>query len=129
MHILTQPSNSPDLNLCDLTFFRSLDCCVSRMKHNAHSMVELMHLVVDDNFMMAYEDGKFERGFGHLYAVLRSILATRGSNDFRNPHDNVRMRHAAGECLNYVGMNNEQINVLINVVNNYFPQLEPLEDF
>jgi hypothetical protein len=97
------------------------------MKHNAHSMVELMHLVV--NNFMAYEDGKLERGFGHLYAVFRSILATHGSNDFRNPHDNVRMRHAAGECLNYVGMNNEQINVLINVVNNYFPQLEPLEHF
>jgi len=117
-----QPPCSPDLNMCDLTFFRSLDSQISYLKDNAHDMVGLMDAVYAG--FEAYDPTKIEHGFGHLFAVFRKILEHRGGNEFRSPHDNVRANIAAGNPLNFVGMQRDQINDLIDEVNDYFDGVE-----
>jgi hypothetical protein len=88
LQFVLQPSNSPDLNLCDLTFFRSLDAQVNYLKDNCHGIVELMEAV--EAGFEAYDPTKMEHGFGHLFATFRKIFEHRGGNDFRSPHDHVR---------------------------------------
>jgi len=118
MQFILQPSNSPDLNLCDLIFFRSLDAQVNYLKDNCHGIAELMEAV--EAGFAAYDHTKLENGFGHLFATFRKILDHQGGNDFLSPHDHVRENIAAGRPLNYVGMNIPQVNALVDVVNNYF---------
>jgi hypothetical protein len=76
-----QPPNSPDLNLCDLTLFRSLDSQIAYMKDNAHNMMQLMEVVTEG--FEAYDPRKLESRFGHLFSVFRKILEHRGGNEFR----------------------------------------------
>jgi hypothetical protein len=72
VEIRLQPPNSPDLNLFDLTFFRSLDRAVYWMKDQAQNMVQLMQVVI--GCFEEYDPGTLEHDFGHLFAVFRSIL-------------------------------------------------------
>lgn len=118
IQFVLQPSNSPDLNLCDLTFFRSLDAQVNYLKDGCHGIVELMEAV--EAGFEAYDHTKLEHGFGHLFATFRKVLEHRGGNDFRSPHDHVRENIAGGLPLNFVGMNIPQVNELVDIVNNYF---------
>jgi hypothetical protein len=119
VEIRLQPPNSPDLNLCDLTFFRSLDRAVYWMKDQAQNIVQLMQVVI--GCFEEYDPGTLEHGFGHLFAVFVRYC------EFRDPHDHVRERIRNGDPLNYVGKTMEEVKLLINEVNNYFPNEIPLQ--
>jgi len=122
MQFNLQTSNSPDLDLCDLIFFRSLDAQVSYLKDNCcHGIAELMEAV--EAGFGAYDLTKLENEFGHLFATFKRILDHQGGNDFKSPHDHVRENIAAGRPLSYVGMNIPQVNALKDVVKTLIPTL------
>lgn len=123
-HLHYQPPNSPDFNINDLTFFRSLDQQANKLKSQAandqryHGIAGLMEVV-----SLAFEEynpDKIEAGFGTLFAVFRKVLDHRGGNNFRNPHDHVRDNMNSGNKLNFVHITLIEANALIELVNNFF---------
>jgi hypothetical protein len=86
--LLFQP---PDLNICDLAFFRSLSCRADEIKVNLHThglldaVLESVEAAFDD-----YDDETLEIIFGHLFRIYDPTLATNGDNSFEEPHANVR---------------------------------------
>lgn len=88
--LITQPAQSPDLNLLDLGLFhgmkseadgikgdgRNIDTCIQRMKEAFAS----------------YDPTSIEINWGVLFEVYRLILQDNGNNSFKVPHSGVRRR-------------------------------------
>jgi hypothetical protein len=79
----TQPARSPDNNLCDLTFFRSLqsDYWAMGFALNIDDMISKVGQAFTD-----YEPRKLEKGWVTLASVLDEVLKCDGDNDFKIPH-------------------------------------------
>jgi hypothetical protein len=90
----TQPAQSPDMNICDLCFFNSLQHRSFELRSNASSEMELMQAV--QQAWTEYQWETLERAWGLQFAVYRSILDARGGNQYEKPHTNVRARQLAG---------------------------------
>ena len=83
--IVTQPPNSPDLNINDLGFFASLKVNVKRICTHCTSRQEMMV-----NVMKAFEeyprekiDGIWACWFNNLYRV----MSCDGGNDYKQAHN------------------------------------------
>ena len=79
---INQPPNSPDLNICDLTFFRALQTMQFREKST--TSVELIRAVL--NAFEAYQPTKLRDGFLTLQGCMNCILDCNGGNDYKIPH-------------------------------------------
>jgi hypothetical protein len=79
-----QPSNSPDLNINDLGFFRSIECLV--YKHRPKTKLELIQQVQSE--YDKYSPSLLNRIWLTHQTVMNQILANRGCNDFKIPHMN-----------------------------------------
>jgi hypothetical protein len=80
----TQPARSPDNNLCDLTFSRSLQSDYWAMgfaQDIIDDMISKVGQAFDD-----YELRKLENGWVTLASVLDEVLKCDGNNDFKIPH-------------------------------------------
>ena len=88
--VITQPAQSPDLNINDLAFFRSLKCHVEMIKKGANSLDILYDSVLEawDN----YNVDTLEHIWSHQYECYRKILHDKGSNSYDPPHSDVRKR-------------------------------------
>jgi len=86
--IVTQPAQSPDLNINDLSFFRSFKTRVNQIKKNDNTLDGLYLSVLDA--WNNYDSDTLNRMWGLQYACYRAILAQLGGNDYTPPHTGVR---------------------------------------
>ena len=120
----TQPPNSPDLNICDLSFFSSLQKRADRLKHGNHGNLEGLI----DSVTTAFHDYPVETltiAYGHQRSCYNEILRLEGCNKYKSPHDHVRQRFAQGLPLNLCNINITEYNRLKHIVDVYFER-EPL---
>ena len=78
---MTQPPNSPDLNLCDLGFFSSLKHMVSQVCTHCTDRDEMTQ-----NVVQAFEDypsDKLEDMWASYYNNMRSNMKDLGGNDYK----------------------------------------------
>ena len=79
LQFVTQPARSPDLNVCDLTFWHSNK---SRMK--GRKWTTRQQLIDDIQLSWAeYEHTALEKGWRLLYRVYQGILEDKGGNKYK----------------------------------------------
>ncbi|KAK9672664.1 hypothetical protein RND81_12G115600 [Saponaria officinalis] len=112
IHLVFQPPNSPDLNINDLGFFRSLQS----LQHEtaASTVVELVGAV--EAAFELHVPNKLNFNFLTLQTVMVEIMKCRGHNNFSIPHMRKRVLERQGilprdiivdemlvkECLDYL---------------------------
>jgi hypothetical protein len=116
---ITQPPNSPDLNVNDLCFFNSLSKRADRIKREGHGNISGLK----DSVKQAYDE--FPRdtiviGYGHLWSCFNEILVIEGGNKYKSPHDQVRERVAAGIELRTCSINCHEYDRLKKIVDTFF---------
>lgn len=94
--MVTQPPQSPDLNINDLSFFRSLKMRVNALKVGAHSLDQLYQAVLEA--WANYDTSTLKVLWGHQYACYRCIMENLGGNDYASPHSGVR------ECVGNIDL-------------------------
>ena len=94
IEVVTQPAQSPDLNMDDLSFFHSLASHV-RKKLAALSRADKFDLksAVEECFW-EYESETLERCWLSIFAVYRGILTTGGDNTY-STHGNAYAGHSS----------------------------------
>lgn len=90
----TQPAQSPDLNICDLCFFNSLQKRSFELRSKSNTEMELMNTV--QQAWAEYDWETLERAWGLLFAVYRAVLDAKGTNQYVKPHSGVRVRQHDG---------------------------------
>jgi hypothetical protein len=85
---------SPDINICDLCFFNSLQHRSFQLRSKSHSEMELMNTVQEA--WTEYDWQALERAWGLQFAVYRAILDAKGTNTYEKPHSQDRARQEAG---------------------------------
>ncbi len=88
--ILTQPPNSPDVNINDLGFFSSLKYDVSQICTHCTSREEMMTNVI--KAFDEYPANKLEDKWACYYNNLRSIMSSLGGNDYKQAHNGGKRR-------------------------------------
>lgn len=97
IEVVTQPAQSPDLNVNDLGFFRSLKTRVDALKAtNAtlETMMEAIEAAWED-----YDYSTLERIWGHQLECYRCILGEEGGNFYEAPHSGVGKRQRSGDAV------------------------------
>jgi hypothetical protein len=84
IRILKQPPNSPDMNILDLGFFRSLQSFTDQL--NPTTLDELISGVVDE--FNKYAVDKINRIFLTLQSCMLQVMRIRGGNWYKIPHMN-----------------------------------------
>jgi hypothetical protein len=88
--IITQPPNSPDVNINDLGFFHSLKTDIKKICSHCTSRTEMMA-----NVLQAFEEypsSKLDGIWACYFNNLRSIMACDGGNDYKQAHNGGRKR-------------------------------------
>jgi len=90
IRFVRQPANSPDTNVLDLCFFRSLAKLVSKKERKfkqGHEGKEAFWKHVVRTFHDYHDDERtMDRCWRTKSAVVQSILGAHGSNDYELPH-------------------------------------------
>jgi hypothetical protein len=98
--VVTQPAQSPDLNINDLGFFRSLKSRVEPLQGDNRTKETLMNAI--EQAWEEYDHDTLERVWAHQLACYRCILEDEGGNWYEAPHSGVRRRqNAAQEACDY----------------------------
>ncbi|CAM9362117.1 unnamed protein product, partial [Laminaria digitata] len=103
VELVTQPSQSPDLNINDLGFFASLKSRVWGM--NASTVKELVDTIFQQ--YEEYDGDTLERVWQSLFKVYNQTLRKLGDNDFSVEHTGVRARQRAGTLERVVKYDSE----------------------
>ncbi|KAK9733580.1 hypothetical protein RND81_04G076300 [Saponaria officinalis] len=82
IHLVFQPPNSPDLNINDLGFFRSIQSLQNEKP--ANNIEELVEAV--ENAFLEHVPTKLNDNFLTLQAVMIEIMKVKGHNNFKIPH-------------------------------------------
>lgn len=77
-----QPPNSPDLNICDLSFFRALQ--TMQLKQRSMTSEQLIQAVMTS--FEAYQTTKLRDAFLTLQGCMNCILDIQGGNNYKIPH-------------------------------------------
>ncbi|CAM9734989.1 unnamed protein product [Choristocarpus tenellus] len=91
-----QPSNSPNLNIMHLFFFRSLKC---RVMEERFGSIEEMVKVIKKQYE-EYDETALERAWQLLFVVYNQVLRYKGGNDFSVEHTGVRKRQLSVKLEN-----------------------------
>ena len=96
LKFVQQPANSPDMNICDLTFWHSNKCTLKgkRWTSKQEMINDIKQAWID------YPREKLEAGWRILYTIYRGILRTGGNNNFSR-HAGVRTRIRNGLGVDY----------------------------
>ena len=81
--VFTQSSNSPDLNICDLEFFRALGVAVRKARRGATDCFDLDKLTVD--VLAEYESYpalELAKMWEYRKFILHQIIACKGGNQY-----------------------------------------------
>jgi hypothetical protein len=119
--IKCQPANSPDLNMCDQSFFHSLSKESDKLTVGCRTVGHLIEAV--KRAWEEYDATKLIVQYGHMYAVWNEVLKHEGSNQFKNPHSNVRNKIAAGIPLNNVEISRAELERLKAKVNTFYGRI------
>lgn len=92
IEIITQPAQSPDLNVNDLGFFNSLQKLTR--SEGSVTLSEMLDNV--EACFWAYEPETLERVWQAQFNIYNCILQARGGNNFKLPHTGVAKRQRAG---------------------------------
>jgi hypothetical protein len=88
----TQPAQSPDLNLCDLSIFASLQARQQQVwTTTIDGLIKAVATVWEQ-----YDWQTIERAWFVLFGVYDLILEHKGGNAYRLPHNGVRRQQNAG---------------------------------
>jgi hypothetical protein len=122
VRVLCQPANSPDLNMCDQSFFHSLAKQSDKLKFGCRNIADLINNVHDA--WEAYDEDTLRSQWAHMYTVWNLILTYEGSNQFKNPHGGQRNAININIPTNHVMMGDHPMTLLEYdglraVVNNY----------
>lgn len=88
INVVTQPPQSPDLNINDLGFFRSLKCRTEQFKNGANTVEEMFDAI--GQAWTEYDGLTLERIWAHQYHCYREIMSSMGTNNYISPHLGVR---------------------------------------
>jgi hypothetical protein len=91
--IVTQPAQSPDLNVLDLGFFNSLAHLTA--DEHSDSLSELLTAV--EECYWSYPTDTLERVWQMQFNVYNSILQARGDNIYKMPHVGTTQLQRKGE--------------------------------
>jgi hypothetical protein len=91
--LLTQPAQSPDLNVCDLSFFRALQSDQWRLRA-ANDIDGLIAQVLEA--LRLFDDRKLDFGFLTLQCCLDDVLLCVGGNNYQIRHMGKTALLAAG---------------------------------
>ena len=83
-----QPANSPEMNVNDLGFFRSLAKKAQAGGWRGKNIPDLIERVQEE--FQTYHVDKLERLFKMKTAVLKLIIENKGTNTFDIPHGLLR---------------------------------------
>ena len=96
--VLTQPAQSPDVNVNDCAFFSSLQTQIKKQGTYNTKREEYLDLVKEE--FGAFDPYKLDRIWAIMYDNLRSILKNRGGNDYKPEHTGKRKRQkSAGAAV------------------------------
>jgi hypothetical protein len=115
--IIKQPAQSPDLNVNDLGFFRSLKCQVDSAKDVRGNLIDMIALI--EKTFDEYDADTVERIFAHLVEVYRSILHCEGNNNYANPHADVRKRQLRNDAVIDLSSNPEDCEHVKHILEDY----------
>lgn len=110
-NFVTQPPQSPDLNILDLGFFHSLKVRVRHIKNRAFNIDDLIR-----NINQAYEEydaATLDDIWGHLYANYNEILIDNGGNQFPPPH-------VKGRTLQKISSTSVNLNINVEAYNRVY---------
>ena len=96
MKFCQQPANSPDMNVCDLTFFHSIKTTLKGKRWQTKQ--EMMRDL--ERSWDLYFGERLEAGWRLLYTIYRGILSSGGDNNFKRGAG-VRARIRRGLGVNY----------------------------
>lgn len=94
MTVITQPAQSPDLNINDLGLFHSLKSRVGALKQHANNIAEL--LIKVRTAFDQYDGETLDHIWAFQIACWTSILKEDGGNQYTKPHSGARLRGAFG---------------------------------
>ena len=95
IEIITQPSQSPDLNKLDLCFFHALQSRSDELRVNNPTMADLIKAVEDA--YASYTSDDLIRVHALLHVVYRCILQSCGTNGYKMPRTGITRRQHRGE--------------------------------
>ena len=105
IQIVTQPAQSPDLNINDLGFFNSLQSLAD--KTDPESLSQLLDSV--EECYWEYDKQTLERVWQAQFNTYNCILKARGGNDFKQSHTGVSKRQRRGQLSEEVSANRADI--------------------
>ena len=106
----TQPSNSPDLNICDLGLFNAVQSVY--WQYSPTSSIEIIECV-----QRAYEEYPWHminRMFVTLMSVFDCVIKCHGDNTYKLPHMNKAKMEAEGTLPRYLEMSDEAQDIIRN---------------
>lgn len=88
--VITQPPQSPDLNLLDLAYIHSIQSAAKRLKYSVNSVDEFIEQVT--TAFQQYPDDKLLRICALQLVAYREILKDFGGNQYDMQHTGIRTR-------------------------------------
>lgn len=107
-----QTPNSPDYNVNDLGFFRSIQSL--QYKKAPTTVDELIHAVMEA--FNEFQPRKIDDNFITLQKCLEASMKDSGGNRYKQPHMNKKRRRNAGEVINNVVCDRSIYNLARNLV-------------
>lgn len=114
----TQPANSPDLNLCDASFFHALNSRVNKLKMQAKTIDDFITLVLSE--FESFQSAALANAINHIYANMNGILLTQGGNELEYRHSHVDQGENDVPFTNSVCMSQDQVNQLRVILHEYY---------
>lgn len=115
IQIVTQPAQSPDLNLLDLGFFASLKTRVSHLKIQANTIDDLIARV--ETAYHQYDRHTLDSIWAQLFSVYRSVIEVFGENSYDLPHSGNRVDGRQNESSVDLDIDLIVYNAAVNHVN------------
>jgi len=105
--VVTQPAQSPDLNINDLGFFSSLKSRVDEFKSEGGNLEEMIESVYSE--FNSYDSATITRLWACLVEYYRQIITVLGGNTFANPHSGINKRQRNGDDVIDYGINVDDV--------------------
>ena len=81
--VRTQPAQSPDYNICDLAFFRSLSTKIRKSRRGTSRKFDIPKLRADvEREYYAYPSADLEKMWAHKEYIMKAAAACGGGNDY-----------------------------------------------
>jgi hypothetical protein len=113
--VITQPPNSPDLNILDLGLFSSLKTRFYARGVTELSMQPLVDAVVEE--FKNYEPQTLINIWAEQYVIWNALLRDQGNNDYEIPHTQITKKARLGENSIDRKIDLDAYNMCVQIVN------------